>query len=79
MRFQCQIVNKDNNTTQAKKIFHIEIHRNGSTIHESISTKPKITFCAPVNFAMRQHTCNKKACVVLQMTNSLDTLRNNRT
>ena len=32
MYFLCQIVNKYNNTPQAKKIFHKEIRRNGSII-----------------------------------------------
>ena len=32
MCFLCQIVNKDNNTPQAKKIFRKEIRRNGSII-----------------------------------------------
>ena len=32
MKFLCQIVNKDNNTPQAKKIFHKEIRRDGSII-----------------------------------------------
>ena len=32
MCFLWQIVNKDNNAPQAKKIFHKEIRRNGSII-----------------------------------------------
>ena len=44
MGFLCQIVNRDNNTSQAKKIFHKEIRRNGSIIYEAISAIPKTIF-----------------------------------
>ena len=72
----CQIVNKDNNKPQAKKIFHKLIRRNGSIIQEAFSTIPKTTFCAPVNMVLRPHNVN--AQVVLQMTSYLDTLRRYR-
>ena len=58
MYFLCQIVNKDSNTPQAKKIFHKKIRRNGSIIQEAISTIPKTTFCAPVNIVLRPHNVN---------------------
>ena len=76
MCFLWQIVNKDSNTPQAKKIFHKYIRRNGSIIQEAISTIPKTSFCAPLNMVLRPHIVN--AQVVLQITNNLDTLRNYR-
>ena len=51
----CQILNKDSNKPQAKKIFHKKILRNGSIIQEAITTIPKTTFCAPVNMVLRLH------------------------
>ena len=75
MCFLCPKVNKDDNTPQAKIIFHKEIRRNGSIIQEAISTIPKTTFCDPVNMVMRP--CNVNAQVVLQITNYPDTLRHN--
>ena len=74
MCFLCQIVNKDNNTSQAKKIWHKEIGRNGLIIQEA--TIPKTTFCAPVNMVMRPYNVN--AQVVRQITSYLDTLRHYR-
>ena len=47
MWFLCQIVNKDNNTPQAKKILHKEMRRSGSIIKEAISTIPKTTLLYP--------------------------------
>ena len=41
MCFLCQIVKKDSNTTQAKKIFHNEIRRNGTIIEGSHLNDPK--------------------------------------
>ena len=67
MCFLCQIVNNDNNTSQANKIFHKEIRRNGSIILEAISTISKMTFCAPVNMVMRPYNVN--AQMFLQITN----------
>ena len=58
MCFLCQIVNRESNTSQAKKIFHEQIRRNGSIIQEAISTNPKTTFCAPVNIVLRPHNLN---------------------
>ena len=74
MCFLYQIVNKDSNTPQAKKIFHKLIRRNGSIIQEAISTIQIKSFCAPVSMVLRPHVVN--AQVVLQITNYLDTLRN---
>ena len=75
MCFLCQKVSKDDNTPQAKKIYHKEIRRNGLIISEAISTIPKTTFCAPVNMVMRPYNVN--AQVVLQITNYLETLKHN--
>ena len=42
--FLRQIVNKDNSTSEAKKIFNKEISRNGLIIQEAISMIPQNDF-----------------------------------